>query len=71
MFESADSPHGGHMIGSVQSIEQEPGPRGSPQVPHGPGVDVARDADDATANVESNRSSSMLLQLGHAGTVEV
>jgi hypothetical protein len=43
------------MIDCVQSIEQDPGPRGSPHVPHAPGVDAARGALDATANVESKR----------------
>jgi hypothetical protein len=51
-------------------IEQDPGPRGSPQVPHAAGASAARALDVDTANVDNRRSRSALLQDGHAGSVE-
>ena len=59
-------------MGRAQLIEHDPGPRGSPHVPHGPGA-LARgplDADAAcAANTENRLSSSRLWQAGHSGTV--
>jgi hypothetical protein len=53
-------------------IEHDPGPRGSPQVPHAPGESVARvlEEEEDTAKVESRRSRSALLHVGQAGSVE-
>jgi hypothetical protein len=51
-------------------IEQAPGPRGSPQLPHGAGDELMREEEaDATANVDSSRSRSPLLQDGHSCVV--
>ena len=51
-------------------MEQEPGPRGSPQVPHGAigSCEAPEDALTArAANVECRRSSEVLRQEGHSG----
>jgi hypothetical protein len=56
----------------AQFIEQAPGPRGSPQLPHGAGaaLRVGSFADSApTANTESCLARSSLRQDGHASTV--
>ena len=56
---------------SRQFIEQEPGPRGSPQVPQGPGpLDVAQSAVAPTPNGENCFCSLVALQDGQAGMVE-
>ena len=55
-----------------QSIEHAPGPRGSPQLPQDAGEELERSAEDEdeTANVESNRSRSILLHDGQDGVTE-
>ena len=51
-----------------QSSEHAPGPRGSPQLPHGPG-EVIRIGSPlvCAANTDSFRSSAVPWQAGHAG----
>jgi len=57
---------------ALQLTEQDPGPRGSPQVPQGPGA--LRGVNEApfafTANTDNCLSSVWLAHDGQAGTVE-
>jgi hypothetical protein len=55
-----------------QFIEQEPGPRGSPQEAQPPGNDLS-DCPSAlpTANADNCFSSEVLAQCGHDGAVEL
>src|SRR5690349_1434123 len=55
-----------------QSIEQAPGPRGSPQLPQGAGEALGRSVgdEDETANLESNLSRSTELHDGQEGVTE-
>jgi hypothetical protein len=57
---------------SHQFIEQAPGPRGSPQLPHGPAARVAFDAVPVaeTANTESFGASCWLAHFGHSALCE-
>ncbi len=56
-------------VGEAQFIEQEPGPRGSPQGPQGPGASRATAAPFPvfTAKTESCFSSCSLSQAGQRG----
>jgi hypothetical protein len=54
-----------------ESSEQAPGPRGSPQEPHGPAAGALDfDPDPATLKTESCCSSLVLLHAGQAGFCE-
>jgi hypothetical protein len=59
-------------IDQDSGIEHAPAPRGSPQLPHGAGEALmpGEDDEDATANVDSSRSRSPLLQDGHSCVVD-
>jgi len=60
-------------FGSIiyQFMEQEPGPRGSPQVPQAPDpLDVAQLAVAPTPNAENCFASLVVLHFGQATTVE-
>lgn len=58
---------------SVQLIEQAPGPRGSPQVPQGPGAPMRIEGPPplvplvCAANTDSRFSSAVAWQAGHSG----
>jgi hypothetical protein len=54
----------------LQLIEQDPGPRGSPHVPHAVGASAERWLEEETAKVDSRRSRSALLHDGQAGSDE-
>ena len=52
-------------------MEQEPGPRGSPQLPQPPlGARAAVDPGAETANVDSLEASFLLAHLGHSAFCE-
>jgi hypothetical protein len=58
---------------SPQFIEQEPGPRGSPQDPQAPGLELDEEAQSPvppTAKAEISLSSLVALQEGQAGEAE-
>ena len=51
---------------SAQLMEQEPGPRGSPQWPQAPAVSTGRAVPPVrAANTDERRSSSVLVHDGH------